>query len=93
MPPLMLAGLLLAQLVSAAPLPNAWQITDSLATGGALNYATNLSVRRSGQRHKLAGQSQRLDGRAGDLGIGQRVRHGPDEFPLGHFRGHQLQRG
>jgi hypothetical protein len=40
LPPL--AGLLLAQLVSAAPLPNAWQITDSLATCGALNYATNL---------------------------------------------------
>jgi hypothetical protein len=62
MPPLVLAGLLLAQLVSAAPVPNAWQIPDSLATGGALNYATNLFVRRSGQRHKLAGQPQRLVG-------------------------------
>jgi hypothetical protein len=30
MPPLVLAGLLLAQLVSAAPLPNAWQITMKL---------------------------------------------------------------
>jgi hypothetical protein len=34
---LLLAGRLFAQLttLSAAPLPNAWQITDSLATGGA----------------------------------------------------------
>jgi hypothetical protein len=40
MPPLVQAGLLLAQLVSTAPLPNAWQIMDSLATGSALNYAT-----------------------------------------------------
>jgi len=40
LPPL--AGLLLAQLVSAAPLPNAWKITDSSTTGGGLDYLTNL---------------------------------------------------
>ena len=69
LPPL--AGMLLAQLVSAAPLPNAWQITDSLATGGALNYATNLFVRhawqpRSGAESGDAGLDR--DHRSGNIG-------------------------
>lgn len=37
-----LAGSLITQLVSAAPLPNAWQINDDSASG-SLNYRTNLT--------------------------------------------------
>ena len=40
-----LTGLLIAQLISAAPLPNAWQITDNSSEAGSLlNYTTNLSL-------------------------------------------------
>src|SRR5688572_21235797 len=40
---LVLTGWLLSHIVSATPLPNAWQITDNSVVGGsAINYTTNL---------------------------------------------------
>src|SRR5690242_14163835 len=44
-PALLLAGSLIAQLVSADPLPNAWQITDNSA-GSGLSYTNILNADR-----------------------------------------------